>query len=204
MVEREVVSSVGRSSEQRKGELSRQMGPPPPNVVALTPGMPAQAGGVTGLATPTLIQSAPPPPPEAEKAEQQPQFSAEELDKKIRASAVTRAGMLSGGGQNGTRLDGGGGLDLGNNKIYLERRLQSAWHRTRSEYTDMQLLGKAVVVYFDWYRDGHLVFTGFGRTSGNPALDNEARSTVQNISPFNPIPKEITLDVIHMNATFTY
>jgi TonB family protein len=151
------------------------------------------------------IPPPPPPPPVEEKDDQQAQLDADKLKRMVRNAAASHSGSsTAGGGQKGIQIDGGAGVDIGENKLFIERRIQNIWHRTKSQYSELQRSGRTVVIYFEWHRDGTLVFNSFGTTTGNPALDNEARSAVQNASPYIPIPKEITLDVIQLNVRFTY
>jgi len=205
MVEREVISTKARTDEDKKGETSRRLGPEPPAISNLPSSAPAPASGPVVQPAPIFTEA--PPPPEPQKVEQQPELDADKIRGMVRRASSMQPGAVSsggGGGQKGTRIEGGAGVDIGENKVWIERRIQNIWRRTKSGYSELQRSGRTVVVYFDWYRDGRLVFVSFGTTTGNPALDNEARNAVQNSSPFNPIPKEITLDVIHLNATFTY
>ena len=204
MVEREVISSNAKTDADRKGEISKQLGPQPPNVSDLPSSAPPPSGGPTVSPTAPVVTETPPPPPE--KEDQPVQIDADKLKGMVRRMASTQPGSANsgGGGQKGMSVSGGAGLDIGENKVWIERRIQNIWRRTKSDYSELQHSGRTVVVYFDWYRDGRLVFASFGTRTGNPALDNEARNAVQNSSPYIPIPKEITLDVIHLNATFTY
>ena len=204
MVEREVISSRARTDADKKGEVSKQLGPEPPNISNVPSAAPPPSSGPTVSSAVPVVTEAPPPP--IEKEESSPQIDAEKLKGMVRRMASTQPGTANsgGGGQKGMSINGGAGVDIGENKVWIERRIQNIWRRTKSDYSEMQRSGRTVVVYFDWYRDGRLVFASFGTTTGNPALDNEARNAVQNASPYIPIPKEITLDVIHLNATFTY
>ncbi|HZS44780.1 MAG TPA: TonB C-terminal domain-containing protein [Blastocatellia bacterium] len=210
MVEREIVTSNARVDADRRDEQApNKPGQPPPPGINMTnvPAPGPNSGGPAVITSSAEIPSAPPPPPPPQKEEQPAQSDTglvNDVRSRIRHSSMTDPSATGSSGQKGMRLDGGAGVDLGSNKALLEKRMWTAWQKTKSEYTDMQRAGRAVVVYFDWYRDGHLVFTGFGTRTGNAALDNEARNAVQNASPFYPIPKEITLNVIHLNATFTY
>jgi TonB family protein len=109
----------------------------------------------------------------------------------------------TGGGVKGLRVETRG-LNLGMYKERLERRIKSNWQMAKSDYANLQRNGRTVVVYFDWHRDGRLVFAGIGSSTGDPILDRDARNAVLNTSPFDPIPATITLDVIRLGATFTY
>jgi TonB family protein len=203
MIEREVISHLGRTVAESKSDTSKPTALQPPDVVQqINSPIPGPENAPLSTTEKVFTQTIP-PPPQPQKAESRPSINADELDRKIRSSTFTRQG-LTGVNQKDMQLDDGAGLDLGNNKIILERRLKSAWNRTRSTHTELQEAGKQplIIVSFDWLRDGKLVFTGFSKSSGNPTLDNEARNAVQNASPFDPIPKEISLDIIHMNATF--
>ena len=205
-IEREVISSTAKTDADRKGEVSKQLGPQPPSVSGLQSSGPPPSGGPTVKPVPAVVSETAPPPPE-KKDEEPPQIDAEKLKGMVRHMAAnTQPGTANsgGGGQKGTSVDGGAGVDIGEYKVWIERRIQNIWHRTRSYYSESEWSGRTVVVYFDWHRDGQLVFRFFGKTTGNSTLDNEARNAIQNASPYRPIPKEIKEDVVRLNVIFTY
>src|SRR5262249_39184948 len=161
----------------------RRLGPEPPALSNLPSAAPAAASGPLVRPVPGVAEA--PPPPEPQKVEQQPELDADKLRGMVRRATDTQPGAISsgsGGGQKGMRIDGGAGLDIGQNKEWIERRIQTIWRQNKSDYAGLQRSGRTVVVYFDWYRDGRLVFASFGTRTGNPALDNEARNAVLNAS----------------------
>jgi protein TonB len=85
---------------------------------------------------------------------------------------------------------------------HLKRKFEQRWTYPRDAYTKKE---KGVsVVRFSIAETGNLADVFILSSSGHKALDGEALRVIQSSCPFNPLPAEFNLSMLHVIARFQY
>jgi len=108
------------------------------------------------------------------------------------------SGNPGSGRHGGSGGDAFGEADLGAYVSGLQRRLKVNWSPPKGEED------KRVVVYFRISKNGRLLFVRVRHSSGNPEVDEAARSAVKQSAPFRQLPSEYEGSSIDINFTFDY
>lgn len=84
----------------------------------------------------------------------------------------------------------------------IKERIMAHWSYPQ-EARDNLLEGRLLVV-FSLDKEGALTRLDIRQSSGHPILDQEAAGAIRNASPFPPIPAQITVSRLNVEATFDY
>jgi protein TonB len=85
---------------------------------------------------------------------------------------------------------------------HIKRKIELSW--TYPKEADRAGIYGELILRFTLLRNGDLEEVRIIRSSGSRILDEEAIRAVKFANPFNPFPKRITKNRLHVNAVFNY